>query len=116
MPTRIRPRGYLTEDCEYLFGRALQLRWRVPGNKAVEPYLSAAFRQHLLAFNVRRAMRINGETQLEVASRIGVNPETLRRRLRGEVFIGWDDASVLALALPGHLILPSSRLLLPNPF
>lgn len=81
------------------FGRAHTIRWvaATPGNRGQR---SAAYRQHAFASAVVTAMKAAGLTRGQLAAEIGTGEETLRRKLRGEKWITWQDVSVIALALP----------------
>jgi hypothetical protein len=81
------------------FGRATTVRWVAPTASNRAPR-SAAFRQHAFAGAVVTAMKAEGLTRGQLAAEIGSGEETLRRKLRGEKWITWQDVSVIALALP----------------
>lgn len=107
------PRRFVVEAQRELYGQARDIAWESPrpGEEAV---LSAAYRQHLLAFAVRSARREQGWSMKQLADHVGMHGETLRRKLRGEAWLRWEDASVFALAFPGRQILPPANELLPR--
>lgn len=109
-----KPRSYLAADFETMFGRIEEVGWRKESVRVAPSMLSASYRQHLLAFNLRRAMRAQRETQADLAKRVGMDTETLRRKVRGEYLISWEEASRLALAFPQQDIIPSGDLMLPR--
>lgn len=104
------PRRLVAADQRDLFGRVRPLSWHRDGPASE---LSAAYRQHLLSYAVRQARTRLGLTSEEVALRTGLGVETLRRKLRGEAWLSWTDASLLALAFPDDPILPAADEVLP---
>ena len=108
------PRLCLAPAFHLMFGRGVEVGWRQELLRSEPDLLSASYRQHLLAWNVRHAMREHEENQRTLAGRIGMDVETLRRKIRGETLVSWQDASRLALAYPGLDIIPAPQQLLPQ--
>jgi ribosome-binding protein aMBF1 (putative translation factor) len=106
------PRRHIERDNRELFGKAKNVPWVKGTGSPAE--LSAAYRQHLLACAVNQARRDNGWTIDQLAAHVGMRAETLRRKLRGEAWISWIDASTLALSFPEKEILPVDTGLLPS--
>lgn len=51
---------------------------------AAQGELAAAYFQHLVVFQLKRALEDRGESVEDLARRLGVTAETLRRKFRGE--------------------------------
>jgi hypothetical protein len=111
-----KPRSHLEEPG--LYGRSGGAKWRqiVAG---AEPQVSAAYRQHLAALNLRAAGRAAQDRPLHtdelLADLLGYDAETLRRKLRGESWATAEDLSRWALAFKDAEVLPGSGVLLPPP-
>lgn len=105
------PRRFVHPEDRDGFGKALSLRWPpCPGSDALR---AAAYRQHLLALNVRAARKVQKWSVIALAAELGVHAETLRRKLRGEQFMSAEDESMLALCFQGSAIIPGPDQLLP---
>lgn len=107
------PRNCLNEGFEMLFGRVDDAPWRQELFDKEAAWLSASYRQHLVILRVRRALKAERRTQRQLAEQIGIDPETLRRKMRGESPLSWDLASALALEFRGLRVLPDGDELLP---
>ena len=105
------PRRFVHPQDRDGFGKSLSLRWpAAPGSDALR---AAAYRQHLLALNVRLSRKARSLSVAALASSLGVQAETLRRKLRGEQFMSAEDEAMLALFFHGASIIPPPEELLP---
>lgn len=100
------PRRFIHQADRDAFGKAVKLRWLKSFGTPAQR--SAAYRQHVLAFNVRQARKANRWSVEAMAGVAGVHPETLRRKLRGEQFMSMEDESLLALLFQGRQIIPDT--------
>ena len=103
------PRLCLDPDHRSLFGKSNRVIWiesSPPGE------LAAAYQQHLVSYAVRQALRDSGQTIEQLARDAGLGIETLRRKLRGEVWMSLTDMATLELTFPEvHSIRTQSELL-----
>lgn len=66
-------------------GKNDPLAWSTePENLAEQGELAAAYFQHLVVYQLKRALEDRGETVEDLVRRLGVTAETLRRKFRGE--------------------------------
>lgn len=71
-------------------GRDEALGWReTPSHLKSE--LAAAYFQHLVAYQLKRALEDAGHTVETIARKTGVTAETIRRKLRGEERASLED-------------------------
>jgi hypothetical protein len=111
------PRRFITPKQRKLFGNPeIPLTWPAHANQTER---LAAYRQHLLACAVNDA-RDDARYDVKlsfvaIAGLIGMRTETLRRKIRGEVWISWVDAVALARVFPDHPITPGQPLEIPPP-
>ena len=98
------PRDFLRQPD--LFGRRVDAEWK-SNDPADRAQVAAAYYQHLAACE---ALRVAGEKDWgisELAAEIGVNPDTLRRKLYGEGPAAIDDITGWALAVEAVTVLPA---------
>lgn len=70
-------------------GRDEPLEWREASDLKSE--LAAAYFQHLVAYQLKRALEDAGHTVETLARKTGVTAETIRRKLRGEERASLED-------------------------
>lgn len=116
MPYRYRPRDFLRQPD--FFGRRVDAEWK-PYDDADQAKVAAAYYQHLAACEV---LRVAGEKDwgiTKLSEQVGVNPDTLRRKLYGEGPASIDDITGWALAVEAVTVLPApadvGRMLPPTP-
>ena len=74
------------------------LAWEpAPDDPTGKGELAAAYFQHLVAFQLKRALEERGDTVEGFADKLGVAAETLRRKLRGEDRASLEDILTWAL-------------------
>ena len=107
MPYRYSPRDFLRQPS--FFGRRPDAQWK-PFNRAdldKARIVAAAYYQHLAACET---LRVAGEKDWginELAERLGVNRDTLRRKLCGEAPATIDDVTAWALVVEAVTVLPA---------
>lgn len=87
-----------------VFGKDANAEWRNP-SPAPPAAVIGAYYQHLVSCAVRDELRNRAWSLLDVASRLGGHPDQIRRKLRGQRRLGFEDAVSLAL-LFGIQVLP----------
>lgn len=107
------PRRFITPKQRKLFGNPeIPLTWPAHANQTER---LAAYRQHLLACAVNDARDDLDLSFVAIAGLIGMRTETLRRKIRGDVWISWVDVVALARVFPDHPITPGQPLDVPEP-
>lgn len=104
MPYRYRPRDFLRQPD--FFGRRVDAEWK-PYDPDDRARVAAAYYQDLAACE---ALRVVGEKDWgisELAEAVGVNADTLRRKLYGEGPATIDDVTGWALAVEAVTVLPA---------
>ena len=106
MPYAYKPRDYLKQP--KFFGRKIDAEWKPYGEGLGErARVAAAYWQHLAACE---ALRVAGERDWslsDLADRLGVHPDTLRRKLYGEGPANLADVAGWALAVKAVTVMPA---------
>lgn len=96
------PRHLLTDPSKFGYRDA---GWtEEPTDPVARAELAAGYFIHQVVLAARRALAERGMTQKELASRLGVNPETLGRKLRGEAWASIGDVVSWAYELGVDLL------------
>lgn len=92
------PRVFIDPEHRSLFGKARKVPWLT--ETAPDGELAGAYQQHVVALAVAQALREGGRTIEQLAMETGLGVETLRRKLRGEVWMSLSDLGTLEAAIP----------------
>lgn len=104
MPYRYRPRDFLRQPD--FFGRRVDAEWRSYSDSD-RAKVAAAYYQHLAACEVLRVAGEKDWSLTDLARALGVNADTLRRKLYGEGPATIDDVTSWALAVEAVTVLPA---------
>jgi len=89
------------------FGKHPDAKWNPAGQRLTQrAELAAAYHQHLAACQVRRILDERRIPIPQFARQLGITTDTLRRKLRGEAWVRYDELLAWALEL-GIEILPA---------
>ena len=98
------PRQLISDPSKFGYTSAA---WPSPPPSAVaRAELAAGFYIHQVVLALRRSLTERGMTQRELASQLGVNPETLGRKIRGESWASLADVLSWSMEL-GIDLLPA---------
>ena len=91
------PRELLEDPSRFGYRDA---RWKNPGpGTQARAEVAAGFHIHQAVLALRRTLAEQGVAQTELAERIGVKPDYLRRKMRGESWASIQDLKAWALEL-----------------
>lgn len=108
----VAPKAFVDRKVRRSFGQTEELVWRPKAGP--EHLFAAAYDQHRIVLNLNNELRRRALTRRDFAETLDVMPDTLNRKMRGEVRIQFGDAELWGLTLGVNLRRPGEDILPPE--